>query len=161
MGLTNLHVPVQNKERPMLSSRNLAVVLTATACLSALATFALAQQEYAGATCAQANCANCIQALAVNYSSICPANTPNLCYSSSNVNSTAAVGGWCIQSARPNPPTCRRTDTQNQGTICGTMKYWNCGCITSGGVCNLCPCNPTNNTGTWTPNVWNGTCTNI
>ena|SRR5436190_10825491 len=148
----------------MLSDRKLSIVLGAIGFLSALAAFSLvatAGQEYVGATCAQADCANCMQALESN-SPVCTDPTkPFLCYSSNNVNSTAATGAWCIKSASSSPPTCNGSDGPNRGALCGTMKYWNCNCIASGAACQVCPCNPANPTGTWTPQMYGNICTNV
>jgi hypothetical protein len=145
----------------MLSPRTFALTFTTTACLSALAAFALADgQEFQGSTCADANCANCRQSLQ-EPSSSCPTNTPNRCYSSKN-DSSAAVGAWCIQTGSSTPTTCNGESTGQSGPHpCGELKYWNCGCITGTQPCNLCPCAGTQ-TGTWTPATigW-GTCTNI
>jgi len=139
----------------------LAIACLAIACLLTLEGLTLAQQEYSASTCAQANCADCMQCIAYNYTSVCPANVPNLCYSSSNPGSGAALGAWCIQSASKTPPTCSQSSSGSQGQVCGTMKYWNCGCITNGGVCNFCPCNAANPTGTWKPDIMKTTCTNV
>jgi hypothetical protein len=160
-GRADSGLPVfERKKIAMLSPRTFALTFTTTACLSALAAFAFAAQEYLSSTCAAINCNNCGQALEVSSRS-CPANVPNRCYGSKN-SSTAGAGNWCSQSGSQTPPNCSWTSTG--GTInnpCGELDYWNCGCIVSGQACNFCPCTGTK-TGSWTPTTFNtGTCVNL
>jgi hypothetical protein len=144
-----------------MSPRRFAVALAATGCFSALAAFALAQQEYMSSTCAAINCNNCGQDTQVHPFGGCPANVPNRCYGSKN-SSTAGAGNWCSQSGSQTPPNCSWTSTgRTINNPCGELDYWWCGCVVSGAACNFCPCTGTK-TGSWTPTTFNtGTCVNL
>src|SRR5262249_40309957 len=70
----NVHqMSPRHQENLMPLSRKTVVAFAVSAAVSALAGFVMAATEYSGATCAQANCADCQQGIQRG-SSVCPAN---------------------------------------------------------------------------------------